>query len=72
MTPFFILLGATCLIATGVMGVLAHLSRQVPDEPEEGARRRLSPDMLRLLAWATVALIVLFATMYELRLMYDL
>ncbi len=71
MTPFWYLLAGTFVLTGGVMFYMVWLGREVPDEADRQQRTRLSADSLRILSYVLVAVIVLFATMYELRLMYS-
>mgnify|MGYP006309428719 CR=1 FL=1 len=72
MTVFWILIVATALLVGGALGSLAFLARQVPDDWERRKRSRLNADQIRLLTYALIGVIILFATMYELRLFYGL
>ena len=69
--PFWYMVGGSLLLVGSIMGVLAWMARDVPDASEKTVRRRLNPDMIRMLAYAIMVLAALLAAMYNLRIAYS-
>jgi uncharacterized iron-regulated membrane protein len=69
--PFWYMVGGSLLLVGSIMGVLAWMARDVPDASEQKVRRRLNPDMIRMLAYALMVLFALLAAMYNLRVAYS-
>ena len=69
--PFWYMVGGSLLLVGSIMGVLAWMARDVPDASEKKVRRRLNPDMIRMLAYAVMVLAALLAAMYNLRIAYS-
>ena len=69
--PFWYMVGGSLLLVGSIMGVLAWMARDVPDASEKKVRRRLNPDVIRMLAYALMVLFALLAAMYNLRVAYS-
>lgn len=70
MAAFWILVIFSIALVGSIMGLLAWLAREVPDESEKKSTTRLNPDQIRMIAYAIMVLVCLLAAIYELTISY--